>query len=121
MGPLLVLRMQKVLSHIQEITIDDLVKMKESKKPFYLIDVREDSEWQRGFIPGATHLSKNILELHIEKLNDDPKAEMVLYCGGGTRSALAAESLNAMGYQNVKSLKGGLGAWQTQGLAVEVP
>jgi rhodanese-related sulfurtransferase len=88
---------------------------------FFLIDVRENFEWQKGSIPKAIHLSRGTLELKIEKLCRDPQADIVVYCGGGTRSAFAAESLGAMGYQNVKSLRGGFGGWVESDLPIEIP
>src|SRR5579864_2922896 len=76
-----------------------------------LIDTREDSEWARGHIPGAIHLSKGIIERDIEKTVPDKNATIVLYCGGGFRSALAADNLQRMGYQNVISMDGGWRGW----------
>ncbi len=76
-----------------------------------LIDVREDHEWAQGHIPGAVHLGRGILERDIEKLVPDASAELVLYCGGGFRSALAAESLQRMGYRRVLSMDGGFRGW----------
>lgn len=77
----------------------------------HLIDVREDSEWEAGRLPGARHLSKGLIERDIEKLIPDPAAEIVLYCAGGGRSLLAAENLRRMGYTKVFSLEGGYRAW----------
>ena len=111
MGPLLSKRLQNVFSTIEEIAPEALLlKMNTGSSP-YIIDVREGSEWQEGAIPNAIHIPRGYLELQIEQIAPDPKAEIILYCGGGTRSALAAENLQAMGYQNVKSLKGGLRSW----------
>ena len=76
-----------------------------------VVDVREDAEWAAGHIPGATHLSKGLVERDIEKLVADPAAEIVLYCESGGRSLLAAENLRRMGYTNVFSLDGGYRAW----------
>jgi rhodanese-related sulfurtransferase len=86
---------------------------------FHLVDVREESEWQQGHIPGATHLGKGIIERDIEKVIPDADAEIVLYCGGGFRSALAAETLQRMGYRNVISMDGGFRGWKESGLPVE--
>jgi rhodanese-related sulfurtransferase len=83
--------------------------------PLALIDVREDSEWEQGRLPGAIHLGKGILERDIEKARPDPGARIVVYCSGGARSALAAESLGRMGYGNVFSLDGGVKAWSESG------
>ena len=76
-----------------------------------LIDVREESEWAKGHLPGALHLSKGIIERDIEETIADHGARIVLYCGGGFRSALAADSLQKMGYENVESMIGGWRAW----------
>jgi rhodanese-related sulfurtransferase len=76
-----------------------------------LIDTREDSEWARGHIPGAIHLSKGIIERDIEKTVPDHNATIILYCGGGFRSALAADNLQKMGYTNVISMDGGWRGW----------
>ena len=76
-----------------------------------LIDVREDSEWEAGHANGADHLGKGIIERDIEKLVPDKDAELILYCGGGYRAALAADSLQKMGYTNVASMAGGWRAW----------
>jgi len=82
---------------------------------FHLVDVREDSEWEKGHIPGAIHLSKGIIERDVEKTIPDPDAEIVLYCGGGFRSALAADALQRMGYRNVISMDGGWSGWNEAG------
>lgn len=84
-----------------------------------LIDTREDNEWAKGHLPGATHLSKGIIERDIEKAFPDRDAELILYCGGGFRSALAADNLQKMGYQNVISMDGGWRGWNEAGGKVE--
>lgn len=84
-----------------------------------LIDTREDNEWAKGHLPGATHLSKGIIERDIEKTFPDRDAELILYCGGGFRSALAADNLQKMGYQNVISMDGGWRGWNEAGGKVE--
>ena len=83
-----------------------------------LIDTREESEWSRGHIPGAVHLSKGIIERDIEKTVPDKDATVVLYCGGGYRSALAADNLQKMGYRNVISMDGGWRGWTEAGFPV---
>jgi len=83
-----------------------------------LIDTREDSEWARGHLPGAVHLSKGIIERDIEKTVPDKDATIVLYCGGGFRSALAADNLQKMGYRNVISMDGGWRGWTEAGFPV---
>lgn len=89
--------------------------------PLRLIDVREDHEWQAGHLPGAEHLGKGILERDIERRVPDPDADLVLYCGGGFRSALAAYSLGQMGYRRVRSLVGGFRAWRDSGRPLVTP
>jgi len=88
---------------------------------FELVDVREDGEWAAGHIAGARHLGRGVLERDIEKTVPDPQAEIVLYCGGGFRSALAAESLQQMGYTRVLSLAGGWREWLESGGPTERP
>jgi rhodanese-related sulfurtransferase len=84
-----------------------------------LIDTREDNEWQAGHAAGSIHLSKGIIERDIENKVPDKSTKMVLYCGGGYRSALAADALQQMGYTNAISLDGGWRAWQQSGMPVE--
>jgi rhodanese-related sulfurtransferase len=84
-----------------------------------LIDVREDGEWERGHARGAEHLGRGVIERDIETRVPEKDAELILYCGGGYRSALAADSLGRMGYTNVHSLAGGWRAWQESGAPVE--
>ena len=83
-----------------------------------LIDVREKEDWDAAHIPGAVHLGRDILELEIEDHAPDLSTPIICHCGGGSRSALAAESLQRMGYTNVKSLAGGMKAWKKAGFAV---
>jgi len=85
---------------------------------FVLVDVREDTEWARGHIPGAVHLGKGVIERDIEKAIPDKEATIVLYCGGGFRSALAADNLQKMGYRNVISMDGGWRGWIESGFPV---
>ncbi len=84
-----------------------------------LIDVREDQEWKLGHAQGAEHLSKGIIERDIEARVPDKRTELILYCGGGYRSALAADALQRMGYKNVYSMQGGWRAWTEKGLPTE--
>jgi rhodanese-related sulfurtransferase len=86
---------------------------------FRLIDVREDSEWERGRLPRAMHLGRGVLERDIEALIPDTSADIVVYCGGGYRSALAADAMQRMGYTNVKSMDGGFRSWKDAGLPVD--
>ena len=82
---------------------------------FHLVDVREDGEWEKGRIAGASHIGKGVIERDIENLIPDKRAEIVLYCGGGFRSALAADNLQKMGYRNVVSMDGGWRGWVDAG------
>lgn len=109
---------QDVRLRVHETTLDELRAKIEADWPFYLIDVREDHEWADGHIPGAWHLCRGILERDIERLVADPDEEIILYCGGGYRSALAAESLLKMGYHNVSSFFDGWAGWRKARLPV---
>jgi len=104
--------------HVKECTVADVKSRLERKESFQLIDVREDREWEAGHLPGAIHLGKGIIERDIEKTIPDPSAPLVLYCGGGFRSALAAKNLQEMGYTNVISMDGGFSGWKTAGLPI---
>lgn len=106
-------------TRIQEVNADDVKQSRERDEDFVLIDTREDSEWAAGHASGAIHLGKGIIERDIEKMAPDPSKKLVLYCGGGFRSALAADALQKMGYTNVYSLAGGWRAWNQAGLPVE--
>lgn len=106
-------------SRIREVTIDDVRSKQADGSPFQLLDVREDHEWDKGRIPGSQHLGRGIIERDIENLVPDQGAEIILYCGGGYRSALAADNLQKMGYQNVYSMAGGIRAWREEGLDEE--
>ena len=105
-------------SRVKEIGIDELKKM--PREEYQLIDVREDSEWAAGHAAGAIHLGKGIIERDIETKVPDKTETLVLYCGGGFRSALVADTLQKMGYQNPISLDGGWRAWNEAGLGVEI-
>jgi len=104
---------------VREWTIADVKARLERREPFHLIDVREDEEYAKDFAQGARHIGRGVLERDIESLIPDKQAEIVLYCGGGYRSALAAESLGQMGYANVSSMGGGIRAWREAGYPVE--
>jgi rhodanese-related sulfurtransferase len=104
-------------SRVKEISIDEYKTM--PREGHLLIDVREDNEWAAGHAEGATHLGKGIIERDIETKVPDKSATLVLYCGGGFRSALVADALQKMGYQNPISLDGGWRAWNQAGLPVE--
>jgi rhodanese-related sulfurtransferase len=106
-------------SRIKQIDIAEYQKM--SRDGHVLIDVREDREWAEGHAAGAIHLSKGVIERDIESEIPDKSTTMVLYCGGGYRSALAASELQKMGYTNAISLNGGWRAWTQAGLPAEKP
>ena len=106
---------------IREVTVADVKALLDSGKQFHLVDVREDSEWANGHLPGARHLCKGIIERDIESAIPDLHAEIVLYCGGGFRSALSADNLQKMGYTNVVSMDGGWRDWAEAGFPVERP
>ncbi len=106
-------------SRIRECTVDDVVAKREKGDSFHLVDVREESEWARGHLPGAIHLGKGIIERDIEAAIPDTDAEIVLYCGGGYRSALAADNLQKMGYANAISMDGGYREWSEAGHRIE--
>ena len=108
-------------TRIQEMNVDQLKALQASGEKFTLIDVREDNEWDAGHATGAVHLSKGVIEREIEKAAPRKDAKLVLYCGGGSRSALATDSLMKMGYTNAFSLVGGLGAYSKAGLPTEKP
>lgn len=106
-------------SRIRQIDIDEYKRMKESGEEHVLIDVREDSEWNAAHAAGSVHLGKGVIERDVESKVPDKSATLVLYCGGGFRSALAADALQKMGYKNPISLDGGWRAWQNAGLPIE--
>jgi rhodanese-related sulfurtransferase len=106
-------------SRIQEINIDQYKQMVASKDPHVLIDTREESEWTAGHAAGAVHLGKGIIERDIETKVPRKDTKLVLYCGGGFRSALSADALRQMGYTNAISLDGGWRALQSSGLPLE--
>jgi rhodanese-related sulfurtransferase len=106
-------------SRIRETSVDEIKARIDKGEQFYLIDVREEGEWHRGRIPGANWLGKGILERDIERAIPEADADIVLYCGGGARSALAADNLGRMGYTNVTSMAGGMGGWMRAGHPVE--
>ena len=109
----------EVRARIVEITVDDVAERLAKGDRFELVDVREESEWAAGHIKGARHLGKGVIERDVEKAIPDTSAEVVLYCGGGFRSALAAENLVRMGYPNVKSMAGGWRSWTAKSLPTE--
>jgi rhodanese-related sulfurtransferase len=101
--------------HIKEAGFLEIKKRLDAGEKLIVVDTREDSEWARGHLPGAIHLGRGIIERDIEQKIPDHGAPLVLYCGGGFRSALAAENLQKMGYTNVISMDGGWRAWTEAG------
>ena len=106
-------------SRVRENTPEDVKRKQEAGESFYFVDVREDNEWQKGHAAGAIHLGKVIIERDIEKAVPDHDAEIILYCGGGFRSALAGDALQKMGYKNVISMDGGWKRWRELGYPIE--
>jgi rhodanese-related sulfurtransferase len=106
-------------SRVKQVSVAEYQRM--PREDHILIDVREDREWQDGHASGAVHLSKGVIERDIESEIPDKSATLVLYCGGGYRSALAADAIQNMGYTNAISLDGGWRAWNDAGLPVEKP
>lgn len=105
-------------ARVTNITVDDVKPRIDGRERFNLIDVREESEFAAGHLPGAIPMGRGIIERDIEKRFPDTATELVLYCGGGYRSALVAESLQKMGYTNVKSMDGGFRGWTEKGYPV---
>ena len=106
-------------TRIREVSVDETRQRMASNDNVRLIDVREDTEWQAGHAAGAEHLGKGIIERDIETKVPDKSSELILYCGGGYRSALAADVLQQMGYTNVYSMAGGWKAWKESGAPIE--
>ena len=104
--------------NITEISPQDVAAKSQSGEAV-IVDVREKDEWDEEHIPDATHLSRGTIELDIEEKVPDLNALIICHCGGGGRSALAAESLQKMGYRNVRSMDGGFKAWKAAGLPTE--
>lgn len=102
-------------ARIQEMDFRDVKRRLDAGEKFIFVDTREDNEWQRGHIPNAIHLGKGIIERDIETAVPDKNAPLVLYCGGGFRSALAADNLQKMGYRKVVSMDGGWRGWTEAG------
>ena len=105
-------------SRVRENIPEDVRRKQEAGESFHFVDVREDGEWQKGHAAGATHLGKGIIERDVEKAIPDHDAEIILYCGGGYRSALVADALQQMGYKNAFSMAGGWKAWKESGAPI---
>lgn len=110
---------QEAKDRVQEISVQEVKAKLDVHEPVILVDVREDSEWAHGHIPGAVHCSRGVLEMRAPGEIGDVGAAVVCYCGGGARSVLAADVLQKMGYHNVLSMAGGFSSWAGAGLPVE--
>ncbi len=112
---------QDAKSRVKEFGVEEFCERLQRGERFILIDTREDNEWAKGHLPSAHHISKGVIERDIETAVPHKDAPIVLYCGGGFRSALTADNLQKMGYTNVVSLDGGWRLWNERGLPVVVP
>lgn len=107
---------QDAKKRVKETNVPDVKRRMEAGEQFLLIDVREDNEWAKGHVANAVHMGKGIIERDIEQRIPDMGAKLILYCGGGFRSALVADNLQKMGYHNVESMDGGWKGWVEAGL-----
>ncbi|HEY2460539.1 MAG TPA: rhodanese-like domain-containing protein [Candidatus Acidoferrum sp.] len=107
---------QDAKKSVKETNVADVKRRMDAGEKFVLVDVREDNEWANGHITGAMHMGKGVIERDIEQKIPDQSTKVILYCGGGFRSALAADNLQKMGYDNVESMDGGWKGWATAGL-----
>ena len=105
-------------SRVKETTVEEVKKKLDRGENFVLVDVREESEFTKDHIPGALHLGKGVIERDIEDRVPDLNTPLILYCGGGFRSALAADNLRKMGYANVLSMDGGIRGWREKNYAL---
>lgn len=108
-------------STVREVTIDQTIARLKQNPDVQLVDIREDDEWAAGHIAGAQHIGKGVIERDIETKIPDRNAEIILYCGGGSRSLLAGQTLQEMGYTNVASMTGGWREWRARGEPTEGP
>ncbi len=113
--------LSQVKKEIRETTVHEVDRAITERRDFVLLDVREKEEWDEGHLPGATFLPRGFLEVKVEKTVPDKNTPIILYCAGGVRSALAAKSLQELGYSDVLSMAGGYGEWKNNGLPFEVP
>jgi rhodanese-related sulfurtransferase len=107
---------QDAKTRVKETNVADVKRRMDAGEKFLLVDTREDNEWANGHVPGALHMSKGIIERDIVQRVPDSGAKVILYCGGGFRSALAGDNLQKMGYTNVESMDGGWKGWVDAGL-----
>lgn len=111
-APLFLKIVNDAKSRVKETTVDEVKRRLDRSDKFMLVDVREESEFAKDHLPGALHMGKGVIERDIEARVPDLNAPLVLYCGGGFRSALAADNLQKMGYTNVISMDGGMREWR---------
>lgn len=102
-------------TRVKETTPDEVLARQKRQEFFHFVDVREDNEWTEGHAKGAIHIGRGVMERDIEKVIPDKEDPIVLYCGGGFRSALAADNIQKMGYTNVLSMDGGMRLWREKG------
>ncbi|MCS3454210.1 rhodanese-related sulfurtransferase [Aeromonas sp. BIGb0405] len=110
---------EAIRGQITETDVHQIKRWQDEGRTFHLIDVREESEWAKGHLPGASYLGKGVIERDIEVRYPDPDTELFLYCGGGFRSILATDALQKMGYRHVVSVDGGFRGWSEAGYPVE--
>ena len=103
-------------TRIKETNVADVKRRMDAGEKFHLVDVREESEWSKGYLPGAVYMGRGVIERDIEQKIPDTSTKLILYCGGGFRSALVADNLQKMGYHNVESMDGGWKGWLAAGL-----
>ena len=106
-------------TRVKETNVGDVKRRIDSGETFLLVDVREDNEWAKGHLPGAVHMGRGVIERDVETSVPETGTKMILYCGGGFRSALVADNLQKMGYTNVESMDGGWRGWNQAGLPTE--
>jgi rhodanese-related sulfurtransferase len=106
-------------TRVKETNVAEVKRRMEGGERFLLVDVREDNEWSKGHLPGAVHMGRGVIERDIEKTVPETGTKLILYCGGGFRSALVADNLQKMGYTNVESMDGGWRGWTEAGLPTE--
>jgi len=104
---------------VKETNVADVKRRVDAGEKMFVVDVREDNEWANGHLPGAIHLGKGVIERDIEARVPDTSAKIILYCGGGFRSALSADNLQKMGYTNVESMDGGWKGWLDAGFPTQ--
>ena len=109
----------EVRQRVNEVDVQQVKRWMEQNRPFVLVDVREESEWAKGHLPSAQYLGRGILERDIETRYPELDTPLVLYCGGGFRSVLAADNLQQMGYRDVISMDGGYRGWVKSGYPIE--